>query len=43
MKSALASITAMVVLAAGIPAVNANEQLLPRWFCDMFPVFCQGR
>lgn len=43
MKSALASITAMVVLAAGVPAANANEQLLPPWLCNMFPMFCGGR
>lgn len=39
MKSLLASTVAVVVLVAGSPAA-ANQQLLPPWLCDMFPMFC---
>ncbi len=43
MKSALASLAAVVVLATGVPALNVNQAALPPWLCELFPMFCTRR
>ncbi|WP_284690957.1 hypothetical protein [Propioniciclava coleopterorum] len=42
MKAAIASVTAMFVLAGGVSLVGM-QPLAPDWFCKMFPIMCPPR
>ena len=39
MKTAIAGVTTLFVLASGITLVGVTP-MTPQWFCKMFPVFC---
>lgn len=38
MKSAIAAVVTMLILASGTSMVGATNA--PIWFCKMFPIFC---